>query len=462
MSQKTSSSNLLFEQGFNKTIAEKLPQVLPTLNGKFIPAPGDFYYGMTYGANAYYNENALSTFDSTIEVNSDGIARLSNQKLSGLYMDVLTNAWYAFSEETQRQLDEWNSKAESQIASVLKAFTDYNFKFSDPIPPGGKIEDVFNQLTELYGPITKNCDNLPVTMPGLKNALSNYIMAAGKAYKLYSRSMHAIATLNAAKDNIEEPSAENGGLQINDSDYYVGFDRLPTTNQLIGSLSTDDNSLTVSLSGESFNGETCNIDIDSRGVFTIPISGLLNVTLGGSVNIDMFQYSANRTKFSINITYPGVTLVQNIPLALSNDTSKGWYSENILREIEAKTNNPHTDGYKLLGGEYTTDELFGEHGKMNYFKTFVISRQPTVEATFTNVNVKELQKVLKKSSNAGVKLFGFLPIGSASSNYSLSQVDFDDKAQSVTMRFHAPNVTGTTPLANQIAYIIGGVPEYTD
>lgn len=465
MSEIKNISSIPLQQQFNKIVAGKLPEVFPgMLDGHFIcaPYPAGFNYGVTYGNNSYYNEDTLSTLDSTIQTDVNDITSISNQKLSNLYAQVLKSSAFIFSKDTQKQLNEWDNAAESQIASVIKAFLDSNFKFSDPLPAGGKIADIFNQLTTLYGPVTENCDNLPPYLNSLRNALSTYIELSGQAYRLHSRCAQATAILNAAIKNTTAPCAANKALQTGDASYYVGFDKLPTANELIGKLGTNDNSFSIKLSGDVISESDCKIHIDSSSDILIPIINLLTIEIDHSATTDISQYMYDGTSFSMDITYAGLTMVADIPLSLSNDNKRGWYTDNILNEIKNKTNNPDTDGYKLLGSEFSTDELFGSGGRLNYFKTFVISRQPTITATFNKINIEEFRKHIHTDNSVNINLFGFIPIGSVDHSYTLDEINYNESEQSVTITFRAPDISGTIPLSQQVAYVLGGVPNYAD
>lgn len=464
MSNTLSGSNS-FYQGFGDALGAKLSTALPEIQGKkFIACSdsGGFNYGITYGNNAYYNEKTLLTVNSTIDTDPDGVTSIRHNNLSNLYRQVLESSAFTFSQKTRKQLNEWDNASEAQIQPVLSAFENSGFKFSDPLPAGGKIADVFDQLTGKYGPVSENCDNLPPYLTQLKDALSTYIELSGEAYNLHSRAAQATAILNAAKNNTKKPCKTNNGLQTGDGTYYVGFDKLPLANKLIGSLSTKSRNIKMHFSGSNFNGSDCSININSSSSFAVSIAGLLDIDFSHKSNFSISSYVTSQTDFEMDITYDGITAVPVIPRNLSSDNKTGWYADNILRELKEKSNNPDTDGYKLQGSEFSVDELFGYNGRLNYFNTLVISREPTVDVTFTNVNISEMRKHIDSTSSVAIHLFGFIPIGTVSHSYRLDNVSYSDRENSVTMHFEAPDISGTIPLEEQTANIMGGVPQYTD
>ena len=456
-------ANPPLQQEFNRILAEKLTAAMPgKLDGPFMAVtyPAGVNYGITYGPNAYYNKRTLSTMDSTVQTDSDGISCLSNQKLSDLYRQVLKSVAFVFSKNTQQQLNKWDNDAEGQVAAVLSAFEECGGEYSNPLPFGGKIADVFNQLTDAYGPLDKSLDNLPTFLGALKNALATYIEMQGQAYTLHSRAAQATSILSAAIQNTTTPAAKNGGLQTDKTSYYVAFDKLPSANALIGSLGTNENALTLHLAGDSFTSTDCKIHVENEGVVDIPIAGLFNIKISHESKIDISKFTSGETSFSMEITYPGLTTVGVIPLSLSPDNQLGWYSVTVLREIQEKTGDDNVDGYKLLGSEFSVEELFGKKGKLNFLKTLVISREPTIDVTFKKVDVEQFKKHIHTDNNVQVTLFGFIPLGTVDHSYTLDTMETNEKEQSVTLHLSAPEVSGTIPLDQQVAYLLGGVSAF--
>ena len=458
------SANLPIQKVFNQILAEKVTSALSgKLDGKFVAVtyPAGFNYGVTYGLSAFYNEQTLSTMDSTIQTDADGIVSISDQRLSSLLALVLKAAPYIFSKATEKQLNEWDEAAQAQIAAVLSAFTDCGFKFTDPIPRGGRLNDVLTQLKSEYGKPDASYSNLPIYLAPLKSALLAYQAKASQALKLRERATEADEVRDNAILNIKNPTKDNGALETGEASYYVGFDKLPTANQLIGSLGTSENKLTSHIAGDSFSGNDCKVHMEGGGTVSVPILGLFGITASGSSQVDVGAYTSERTSFSIDITYPGLTTVGVVPKALSPDHQQGWYPLSILQEIQEKTGNDNVDGYKLAGTEFSVETLFGPKGRLNYLKTLVISQEPSIDITFKEINIDEFRKHVHADDSVKVKLFGFITLGSVKHSYTMDQINFNENSKSVTLHLGAPNVSGTIPLEQQVAHLLGGVPAYT-
>ncbi len=106
------------------------------------------------------------------------------------------------------------------------------------------------------------------------------------------------------------------------------------------------------------------------------------------------------------------------------------------------------------------NELFGEGGRLSRLKTFVVSRQPDMSMTFKGANSHKVTSDMKVGAKASIDLLGLFRVGSASADYSVKQVNESSSDGSVTVTFSAPEPSGTTPLQQQVAYVMGGVASY--
>jgi len=154
-----------------------------------------------------------------------------------------------------------------------------------------------------------------------------------------------------------------------------------------------------------------------------------------------------------------VTIVAATPSRLTADNKTGWYANDILEEVATKTGQDAT-GYKLQGSEYDVGELFGPGMAFSRLKTFVISQQPTIAMTFTGTEISRVTSDFKVGASIKLKLFGLFTLGEAEGSYSVHNVQSDSKTGTVTVTFAPPQVSGTTPLEKQVAYVLGGVASY--
>lgn len=448
------------QQAFIDSIQKKVSDFLSTqLDGTFqvLSYPSGFNYGITYGNNAYYNKATLQDIDTLLGVSDSGELELTGAGFSGLYAQILPAVTFNFSQADIIAMNAQDTAASAQVASVLTEFENAGGVYTNPLPFGGKLQDVFNQLNKQFGSLS----NIPNTMNALRNAIAAYQSAAGNSYAQHNRYYQATAYLNAALANTVTPNTANGGMQTGASSWYVGYTpgKLPTANQLIGGLSTTGNAVTVDISLSNFSSTSSKMSISGGVGFSLPIADILNISIGASASYSVSKYSSSATNISMSINYPGVTLFPATPSILSPDNSTGWYANDILTEVVSNTGKGAT-GFALQGSEFNVNELFGTGNTFSRLKTFVISQQPTIKMVFTGADTSSIVSDLQVNASVKLDLFGLFTLGSVSGSYNVQNVDTHSVAGAVVVTFGPPQVSGTIPLQQQVCYVMGGVASY--
>lgn len=449
------------QQAYINDLQTQVGNFLATkLDGAFsaVNYPAGFNYGITYGNNAYWNPATLKDIDTLLGISSSGQLQLTGAGFSNLYAQILPAVAFVFSQADQQTMNAQDTAASSQIASVLQEFQNAGGSFSNPLPFGGRLQDVFNQVTATYGSL----DKIPDSLNALRNAIASYKAIAATSYALHNRQYAATARLNAALANTVKPVSGNGGMQTDNNNYYVGYtpEKLPSANQLIGSLATTSNAVKVVINLSNFSSTNSNFSIPSSGSsFNIPIASIFKISVGASASYDLSRYTSSSSQVSIQVTYPGITLFASTPSVLKTDNSSGWYAADILEGIIANDGHDAT-GYQLQGSEFRVPDEFGPGKVFSRLKTFVISQQPTVSMTFLASDVSKITSDLKVGAKINVSLFGIFSLGSASTSYSVQKIDTSGQTGSVTVTFGPPQASGTIPLQQQVAYVLGGVASY--
>ncbi len=448
------------QQAFIDSIQSKASQCLATqLDGAFsmVIYPSGFNYGITYGNSVYYNRATLQDIDTLLSAASNGQLDLTGQGFSSLYAQVMQGVTFSFSQQDTATMNKQDTAASAQIASIVTEFSNAGGTYTNPLPLGGKLQYIFNQLIKTY----VSLDKLPDGLNALRNAIASYKALAADSYALHNRFYAANARIAAALANTVTPTASNGGQQVDATSYYVGFtpNKLPTVNQLIGGLNTAGNAVSVQISLSSFSSTTSKLSIAGGTSFDVPIADILDISVNGSASYDLSRYASSSSSVTMDINYPGVTLFASTPSVLSPDNSTGWYANDILHEVAAKTGQDAT-GYVLQGHEYDVNELFGSGKAFSRLKTFVISEQPTISLTFTGADAHKITSDLQVNASVKATLLGMFTLGSASGSYSVQKVDSDEASGSVKVTFGPPQASGTIPLQQQVAYVLGGVVSY--
>lgn len=448
------------QQAFIDAIQSQVGNFLGTqLDGAFsmISFPAGFHYGITFGSNGFFNQATLQEIDTLLSVDSNGRIELeASVPFSSLYSQILGAIEFKFSQQDTDTMNSEDTAANAEIASILTDFTDAGGTFSNPLPLGGKLQDVINQMTKQFGSLS----NLPPSLNSLRNALATYQETAGASSSLHNQASAATARLAAAIANVTTPTASNGGMQVNATDFFVGFNpsELKTFAQLNDGLNTASNSIGVQIDLSHFNSDSTTMNLQGQGGIEIPVDDFISISVNAQASFGLSRYTSAASTVAVSINYPGVTLFPSSPSALSVNDTTGWYDNEILQEVIAKTGQDAT-GYQLGSHEFNVEDLFGPDKKFSRLKTFVISQQPTISMTFTGANSSQLATDFQLNVQVEVDFLGF-PVGSGSGSYAVQKINNDSQSGTVTLVFGPPTASSTTPPEQLVAYVLGGVASY--
>ncbi len=450
-----------FQQNYNSYMEEQVQKTYGSIVGSGFKAfqhSGGFNY-MTYDG-LKYNHLTVECLDSLLKKNDDGNLDLDEGGFSKLYYNVLSSARYTLSNDSQKKANENITKYTAQAGEVIDIYTHSGLKPLEQTEQAAAIVEIYQNCAEEFcGEVTKDCSIIPDSYATLKLALQELNNMAGDSMQTVLDVANKNAVLNLLISNIKNPNKENGGIPVDSTlGYYVGYNKIPKSNELIGSLSTDANSITIKVEGKTLGADSMDVSIDNKCSFAIPIGGLIDIQVNHKSALDINSLKTTNTEFSAEITYSGLSTVPVQPTPSDASGKTGWYDDtDILKDIKNKTNKDE-DGYKLIDNRYNVDELFG--GDLAHLKTMLISKTPKITVTFKNVNMNYAHSAFKMSNDVSVNLFGFIKLGEHSHSYDTSNVEYNEETQSVTLTFSEPNVSGTPDTNNATAFIMGGVPEY--
>lgn len=453
------------QSAFVKDLEQKINQQLRAkLDGEFSfinYAPGFFYF-LQGDANNYYNPNALQDIDAVVRPTSDGLLTLdTSSAFSTLYMQILKTATYQLSTADTRSLNSALQAAQAQQSSVISIFeanygaiTDEMISTSGCLP-ASKVGFIMKFVqTEFEGDIKKCPFN------DLRVAWQRWAALAAPAVAISQAQTDALGRLQSAIDNTQKPSAASAGLQVAKDRWEVGYVNLPSTGDVVSSLSdaNQKNAVSIDCSFYSFASDSASFDVDAQTGFTIPLD-FLSVKVGANVNYSLREFSSATKNIKMSLTWPCITVLGGSPMPLSKDEVQGWYDEAIVTELVENTGKDVT-GYVLASGEFGPDKTFGPGKPFSRARTFVLSQQPTIKMSFQATTVSEVSKFFHEDASVSLKLFGFLPLGSASESYTVSSVREDASSTGVEVVLTAPAISGNTPDFQWTCYVLGGVVAY--
>lgn len=451
------------QQAFADQLQQKVKGFLSSqLDGQYstLNFPSGFNYQVTFGPNSFSNAAALRTLDSLATLGSNGIETLSSdQSFSQFYFKILQNTVYKLSAADTKTMNDALTAAQGQQQSVIGTFeNDFGSITAEAITtskcvPANKIGYIMSFVNTTYGgDVTK------VPFSDFRVAYQQWKNIAAPAVAISQTQTTALARLQAAMNNVQNPGSGNGGLQTGTSSYAVGYTGLPATMSIINGLQTPSNQISISCTLSQFSSSSANFQVEGQAGFTIPLD-FVRISVGGSAQYSLQEFSSFSQSISMNLTYTGVTTIGAAPAVLSLDNTTGWYDGSIVQEIVAKTGQDVT-GFQLTSSEINVASTFGPGKAFARAKTLVLSQSPVVKMIFHKANANQVQKFFHEQSSVSANLFGFIPLGSVSQSYTVSSVQADSASGDVTVTFGPVVQTGTVPAEQQTCYIMGGVIQY--
>lgn len=460
---KTTNSTYALQDSFNSYLEEQVKQKLSTLipqGFRALQYPEGFHYMTNDGLS--YNLLTLQCLDSLYAVDEKtNFPYIKSDRFSTLCYNVLQSSRYTLSQASEKKVNDCLIKYQGQASTVIKEYLHSGLPKLTSTEQAAAIHEIYANCAEVFhGEVDMDCTIIPDTYLTFKIALQTLNNMAGDAAQLVMLTANKNSLLTMAIKNIAAPAEKNAALPTGNSQtpYYVGYDKIPDPNSLIGSLNDSDNSLTISIGGASCNSDEVTVSIENHATFVIPILNLLSIEVDHKSTFDMNTLKSDAMQFSTEITYSGLTPLGVEPTALSATGQTGWFAETaILKELKAKTGKD-VDGFKLIDTRYEAKSLFG--GDLAYLKAMLLSKVPTIKITFSQINMEYAHSCFTTDNSVKVKLFDVIDVGGHTNSYRTENVTFNEEDHSVTLTFSAPAVSGTLPAELQTAYIMGGVPYY--
>lgn len=457
------------QQAFVSDIQAKVGKLLDSkLPGEFTMVnypPG--FHPAVQNPQMMYNSTMLDAFNGNVEIGSNGMPTLGLQQFATLYYNILNNATYQYSTADQKVVNDPNI-VNQQIA-VANSGTSSGFAAAYAVSPVN-YHTVMAAVLKNFSPsatdwstanISAAAANLPnAGYASLGQAIGDAVQQLSPLNTILGAQSAANAELSAAKANAQHPSATNGGLQTGTDSYYVGWTPLPTNNQIQSGLQSE-SKVTVHIQAENFDSSHATFHMDGGVGFTIPVYEAFSIGLSASSSYDWSKTTSSSSSLDVTMEYPGVTIVQIDPLALSADYAKGWYDQSLLQSIIDGSGDKNISGFKIdPSNQYAPDRMFGPGRPFSRFKTLVVSQMPTITMTFSADQAESVMSHFQESASVKAKLFGIFTIGSFDESYSITKVHQDSASGSVTVVLAPPAITGTVPIEKQVCNILGGVADY--
>jgi hypothetical protein len=290
-------------------------------------------------------------------------------------------------------------------------------------------------------------------------AIPPYLQTLGASARLMDMQTLAGFTLSQIKRNLLAPSATNGGTQLFNPpspNYYAGYFSNLTPSQILQAFASGSPQVTISISAT----------VSPSGSYTISFAGepsfdwcgdLFNIS-AGSFRGDVARQAGAGSAMTLTMVYPGVSIMPLFPKAWQQISggSTGWWYEAIVDQAWSnyQLGPGAPSGFTFLTGVPVGIEL-GPDG-LGYLSA-VVAGDPTITIAFTNGDYAAFSSWLSTHTTVSVSLFGFMPLGSASSDPYTARVSPAAPGFTLTLTPPLPGSRGQiVPAASQTVPVLAG------
>lgn len=442
-------------KAWNDVITGKVSEAVgATLDGDFVAA--NYTPGFNYMIRQVnYNADSLAALNTRLEA-ADGVPVLGDVYTT-LYKNVIDNLEYGYSTGDQQKMNDEAAKLSAMTGSVIDQFMTTDLY--DPSQDDVTISYIMQRIVEVKGKDYTDLDTIKYPQyTVLCNMLSDYARAATFTSQLQMRWYEAYQRLQAASANVGSPSKDNGALKVDDGSYVCAWGRLPEPEQLLSALQGG-SSVSFSVEASDFKSEESNFRFESDVSCRVPFMWFLSVfDVNHTHEYELNKYADEGASLTITVEYKDITQVPAVPQPLSDDNKTGWFASDVLEEAAVNSGRDET-GYRLNGGEFDPDELFGEGGSLRRIKTFVISQRPAITLSFTNFDFSEIEEDFKQGTDVTFKLLGGLISGTHDNDYSFSDYSYNEETRQTTIKIVPGPITGSGASSKQTAFVLGGSVE---
>ncbi|MFK0732132.1 MAG: VWA domain-containing protein [Gloeotrichia echinulata GP01] len=296
--------------------------------------------------------------------------------------------------------------------------------------------------------------NIPLSVPKqMRDLIRQIYINQGTGGGITAKEANANQVLTGVRDNIQNPSTENGGLKLTGSSKMIpGLKIQPADpTSLVYQLKQNPPSPKVSYEASvtKSNSTTLTFEASGSGSISIPILNFLSLSVKGEAKTNIFQQDYAGSNFSVEVVVnnPTIQPIMTVePLLYNISTNQGWlYVDPIHQALDIGTKTDVT-GFAFDGG--VPDFDFSKGGNFGYISALVLSQFLELNLTFKQCSSKDVKKYFDEHTSATISFLG-IPLGGVnqSSSYSYNYSEQTETTITVTMK---PNPPGYIPGGNDI------------
>lgn len=435
-----------------------------------VGALGNFPYYWQDPANLKFNQKTYDWISHALEARKAG----NNIALKGVftneYLQAITSISYSLSSADQTKLNTINANTTAQQTALLNAWKAAYGILPTPAQGSTVIDEIVSAIRKDWttDPSTtlaqmqksRNLQSLlgnaPASGQTIIPVFANYLQAIGAGISLVDSVTLYTGLISDLKDAINQPSKDNGGVEINSGTHYLpAYPVATSTSAIINGLKDSSNAIKLKMNVSEYNSSEAKVSVNGGVAFNIPFLSFF--TLGTSTHASYFKDTLiqNSSSIEVEMDFTGVTLVEFGPKEYDVSSREGWlYADPIKKAIANGAND--VSGYKFSPNPNID---FSKNGPFGYLSAVGISNYPTIKITLKSSSYQSVVSVFNSQSSWNVSFLG-IPLASGGASYSKTDVSVNSSNNEVTITLSPPqNLVAGTAL-DSVGYVLGVQAEY--
>jgi hypothetical protein len=347
------------------------------------------------------------------------------------YLNMIQNMAYGFSTKDANEILKLTNENQDVLNSLVKTWEKTYSRITDTQLADAKVNDKVTYVIAQFTPEFMKSFNWSKFAPDYNRAKA----AIDILSNLNSAQVTFGNQLVGIKNNIQTPSAVNGGMQAFDNNNNKVW---------VPGFNVDEN-----FPSKLANGSTVKIEIDLMDIATESSSFSINgkaggsfkawfLRIGGSVSAEYNESNFKQlmSKVKVKLEYKPVAYLTTSPINLTTNGAIGWYASELLKQ--AYKRGPNDTGPYFVSDAENQKKLL-ESGGLQSVRGFLVSPMPSGTMQFAFDDYSSFQKYFHTEAHADASLFGFIPIASVNTSYTKSSSGATDKGYAMEVQINNNN-----------------------
>tara|TARA_R110002126_G_scaffold278004_1_gene424110 strand:+ start:13536 stop:14966 length:1431 start_codon:yes stop_codon:yes gene_type:complete len=438
-----------------------------------ITSQGNFPYVWQNPSNLKFNAKTYNWIKGNLAAATSPYQFMAGSDFTNKYLQLASNIVWTLSKSDQAELNNAAAKATRQQAAVLNA---WQSAFGSLPEGNAPINDIANTIATTWAdPATtlqdiqsalnlgKLLNKVPAAGAPVLPVFVNWLNALGSSVPLQNQVTMNNAYLARAVSAIQDPSAKNGGLTLDDGSIQPGYAVANQVADIENALANAGSSVDLSMTVTRSTSSEYEVKMSGSTGFSIPIFDFISVGVGADANYFSSDIATTDNQTSVDMTFPGVNLVNFGPDSFTQaGNTENWFWMDPIREAIAngyQNGAPVKDvsGYKWASQPPITD--FSDSGPFGYLGGAAISGYPTIKITVKSDSYQRIQKTFEQSVSSSVSFLGIKLASASESTYS-NNVTVDTASSTVTITMTPPASLVAGKVADSVGWILGVQPVF--